>query len=207
MQAGAVILAGGKSSRMGQNKALLPIDGISNIERIVQILRKDFTDISIVTNNKDSYEFLQLPMTEDRVKEKGPLAGIQAGLLASPQETNFFVACDMPFVSVEVAKRLVELSDGYDAVVPVIDGRQHPLFAVYKKSVLPELEKCLLANELRLIHLLDKVNTNYVTEAFLNLEIAKMDKVFYNMNHPSEYEEAKKIASEKRTENDDDSIF
>lgn len=194
MKAGAIILAGGKSSRMGKNKALLPIDGISNIERIVKSLAGIFEEIIIVANDEEAFEFLNLPIVKDKVKEKGPLAGIQAGLLAAKHETNLFIACDMPFISSQIAKQLVEQSEGFDAVVPVIDGKQHPLFAVYKKSLLPTLEDCLMTNQLRMKHLIERVNVNYRTEEhLLNKEIAKLDQVFYNMNYPSEYEEAKKL--------------
>ncbi|QOY38433.1 molybdenum cofactor guanylyltransferase [Anaerobacillus isosaccharinicus] len=194
MKAGAIILAGGKSSRMGKNKALLPIDGVSNIERIVKSLAGIFAEIIIVANDEEAFEFLNLPIVKDKVKEKGPLAGIQAGLLAAKHETNLFIACDMPFISPQIAKQLVEQSEGFDAVVPVIDGKQHPLFAVYKKSLLPTLEDCLLTNQLRMKHLIERVNVNYRTEEhLLNKEIAKLDQVFYNMNHPSEYEEAKNL--------------
>lgn len=195
MDAGAIILAGGKSSRMGKNKALLPIDGVLNIERIKNCLAGMFDDIIVVANDEGAYQFLKLPIVKDKVRDKGPLAGIQAGLLAAKHETNLLVACDMPFISLEVAKHLLEQSIGYDAVVPVINGKQHPLFAVYKKSVLPALEDCLLTNQLRIKQLIERINVNYITdEHLLNKEIANLAQVFYNMNHPSEYEEAKNMA-------------
>lgn len=195
MDVGAVILAGGKSSRMGQNKALLPIDGISNIERIKISLSEAFSEIMLVANDETIYEFLHVPIVRDLFLDKGPLAGIQAGLLAAKYETNLFVACDMPFISSELGRQLAAESTGYDAVVPIINGVRHPLFAVYKKTVLPILEKCLHQNELRIKNLLDQVNVKYITEAELqNMEIDILTQVFYNMNHPSEYEEAKKMA-------------
>jgi molybdenum cofactor guanylyltransferase len=195
MQAGAIILAGGKSSRMGKNKALLPIEGVSNIERIKNSLTEIFDDILIVANDVDAYQFLNLPVVSDKVKDKGPLAGIQAGLLAAKHETNLFIACDMPFISPQIAKQLLKYSEGYDAAVPVIDGKQHPLFAVYKKCVLPTIDNCLQTNQLRIKHLIERVNVKLINEEhLLNKEIDKLEQVFYNMNHPSEYEEAKNMA-------------
>ncbi len=195
MDAGAIILAGGKSSRMGQNKALLPINGLANIERIKKQLTTTFEEVILVTNDEAKYQFLNVPTVSDKVKNKGPLAGIQAGLMASSYDVNVFVACDMPFISVDLAQVLVEQSEGFDAVVPVINGEQHPLFAVYKKSVLAEVENCLRTNQLRIKNLLERLNVNYVTEEHLLIkEIDNIQQVFYNMNHPSEYEEAKKLA-------------
>ncbi|WNF36156.1 molybdenum cofactor guanylyltransferase [Bacillaceae bacterium IKA-2] len=194
MKAGVIILAGGKSSRMGKNKALLPIDGLTTIERIKTIVSEDFEDILIVANEPELYEFLELPITEDKVKNKGPLAGIQAGLLAAKNNTNVLIACDMPFISVELAKFLVARSEGFDAVVPIIDGQRHPLFAVYKKTVLKAIDELFKKDELRIKDLLDCVKVNYITEKdFLNEGIVNLEQSFYNMNRPSEYEEAKKM--------------
>ncbi|MFN7250503.1 MAG: molybdenum cofactor guanylyltransferase [Anaerobacillus sp.] len=189
MKAGAIILAGGKSSRMGTNKALLPIDGVTNIERIKNILAEVFEEIIIVANDEAAYRFLNLPIIKDKVLDKGPLAGIQAGLLAAKYETNLIIACDMPFISPLVAIKLVKESNDYDAVVPVISGKQHPLFAVYKKAILPTLDDCLQTDQLRIKNLLDRVHVKYNTEDdLLDKEIDKLDQVFYNMNQPWEYE-------------------
>ena len=109
MKTTGIILAGGKSSRMGTNKALLTIDGKTVIERIVNQLEQIVDEIIVVTNPFHDYEFLQLPMVEDKWKGMGPLAGIEAGLNASTTERNLIVACDMPFISIELGKYLLSL--------------------------------------------------------------------------------------------------
>lgn len=192
MDVGAVILAGGKSSRMGENKALLPINGLTNIERIKNILAEQFEDIILVANDQTPYEFLKLPIVNDLVREKGPLAGIQAGLLKAKHEANVFVACDMPFLSKDVINVLIDNSEGYDAVVPIISGVRHPLFALYKKSVLKYLNDCLSNEKLRIKHLLDGIKVNYVDES--HFEAADLETVFFNMNDKMQYEEAKRLA-------------
>lgn len=195
MKAGVIILAGGKSSRMGQNKALLLIDGLTIIERIKTIVSENFEDILVVANDLKLYQFLKLPIIEDKVKDKGPLAGIQAGLLAAKNNSNVFIACDMPFISAELAKVLIARSEGFDAVVPLINGKRHPLFAIYKKVVLKAIDECFEKDELRIKDLLSRVNVKYITEKdFLDEGIVNPEQYFYNMNHPSEYEEAKKMA-------------
>lgn len=192
MNATAIILAGGKSSRMGTNKALLPVGGKPNIKLIKEQLAPFFSDMMVVTNDFEAYEFLQVPMIKDEYNGKGPLAGIQTGLKNSRTETNFFVACDMPFVSGELAKHLVELCDDYEGVVPVINGTLHPLFSVFKKSVLSKVEQCLREDRLKIRDLLEELDILYVNEGDLErVMVGNIEKIFYNMNYPLDYQKAK----------------
>jgi molybdenum cofactor guanylyltransferase len=195
MKAAAIILSGGKSSRMGTNKALLKINKKTNIERIADTLKASFNDIILVTNHPEDYQFLGLKMVSDQYPDRGPLAGVHAGLVSTNFDTNFIVACDMPFVSVELAEVLVNECADYDAVIPVINGVQHPLFAVFQKRVIGEVARSIEAGRLRMKHLLDTLNVRYVTEkdlqAYSSIDI---ERVFFNMNHPNEYEDAKKWA-------------
>lgn len=195
MKAGGIILAGGKSSRMGTNKAFLKINQQPNIERVTAELKKLVADIVLVSNQPDAYQYLHLNTVTDEFPGQGPLAGIHAGLKASVYEQNLVVACDMPFISVEVATILLGLAKDYDAVIPVINGKQQPLFAVYHKGILQEIEKCIERNNLRMKHLLESLNVLYVSEGdFQAYSSASLDRIFFNMNHPEEYEHAKKWA-------------
>jgi molybdenum cofactor guanylyltransferase len=193
MNAGVIILSGGKSSRMGTNKALLKIAEKPNVERIKEEMALEFDQILLVTNEMETYQFLNIPLATDQYPGKGPLAGIHAGLIAATSEINLVVACDMPFVSAGFGKILVEHIKEFDAVVPVIAGNQHPLFAVYHKRILPELENCLVNHNLRMKHLLEKVNVLYMTEKdFEKYDDNYLQQIFFNMNHPDEYIQAKK---------------
>lgn len=195
MNAAAIILSGGKSSRMGTNKALLKINEQTNIERISESLKSLFEDIILVTNNPKQYEFLDVKMATDHYPGMGPLAGLHAGLLASKYEVNFLAACDMPFVSAELAAALIRLCGEYDAVIPVINGKQHPLFAVFKKIAAEKAADCIKAGNLRMKQLLEQLNVRYVTENELEgITLIDIERVFFNMNHPNEYEAAKKWA-------------
>jgi molybdopterin-guanine dinucleotide biosynthesis protein A len=180
---------------MGTNKALLKINEKTNIERIADTLNVSFNDIILVANHPEDYEFLGLTMVSDHYPDKGPLAGIHAGLLASKFDTNFVVACDMPFVSVDLAELLVKKCSDYDAVIPVINGVQHPLFAVFHKRVTDVIAQSIEVGRLRMKHLLDTLKVLYVTEkdfqAYSNIDL---ERVFFNMNHPNEYEDAKNWA-------------
>jgi molybdenum cofactor guanylyltransferase len=193
MKAAAIILSGGKSSRMGTNKALLKLNEKTTIERMVDILKVYFNDIILVTNDMDSYQSLGVKMVSDHYPGKGPLAGFHAGLKASDYDVNFIVACDMPFISGELAATLVEKIDHYDALVPVINGKKQTLCAVFRKKTVDKMEECIENGRLPIKHLLDHLNVLYVTEKDLDINSnIDLERVFFNMNHPHEYEDAKK---------------
>jgi molybdenum cofactor guanylyltransferase len=201
MKAGAIILSGGKSSRMGTNKALLKINQKTNIERIAEELKKGFDETILVTNEPETYDFLDVTITLDHYPGKGPLAGLHAGLLASQYEVNFIVACDMPFISAEMARDLVSQIGKYDAVIPVINGRQHPLFSVFSKKTLAKIEEAIENNSLRMQSLLDHLDVHYLTEKDLKgYSESSLERIFFNMNHPNEYENAKEWAKREHQE-------
>jgi molybdopterin-guanine dinucleotide biosynthesis protein A len=190
-----IILAGGKSSRMGTNKALLPVGQDVNIQNIIRKLHNVTDDVLIVTNTKEEYGFLNCPMVSDNVPGKGPLAGLEAGLSASKHNINAVVACDMPFVSPALLQYMLEACEGFDAVVPRIDGRVHPLFAVYRKTVLPVVRQCLKQDQLRIMHLLSLLCVRYIEEEDIKQVNEDTVLALFNMNHPEDYEKAKNIAA------------
>ncbi|MEH7111020.1 molybdenum cofactor guanylyltransferase [Neobacillus niacini] len=193
MKAAAIILSGGKSSRMGTNKALLKLNEKTTVERMVDTLKVYFDDIILVTNETDAYQFLGVKMVPDHYQGMGPLAGFHAGLKASNYDVNFIVACDMPFVSGELAATLVEKIEHYDALIPVINGKKQTLCGVFQKKIVTKIEECIENGRLPIKHLLDHLNVLYLSEkdlqVYSNIDI---ERVFFNMNHPHEYEDAKK---------------
>ena len=187
----AIILAGGQSSRMGTNKALLQLNGKTVIEGMVEKLEKIVDDTIVVTNTFEDYAFLHLPMIEDRRKGKGPLAGMEAGLAATQTERNLIVACDMPFISVELGKYLLSCLGEYQAAVPEISGQLHPLFAAYRKDVNEAVTQSLEENQLRIRHFLHNIHVKIVKKELLqSLEIDHQERYFFNMNNPDEYHKA-----------------
>src|SRR5690606_13231881 len=116
----------------------------------------------------------------------GPLSGIHAGLTASSTELNLVVACDMPFVTLEIAEHLLSQSTGYAAVIPRFEGQNQPLFGVYTKLSLDILEHCLQEQILRVNLFLKKLKVNYLAEDDLPTN-HDLERVFFNMNHPEEY--------------------
>ncbi|GHH97982.1 molybdenum cofactor guanylyltransferase [Neobacillus kokaensis] len=195
MKAAAIILSGGKSSRMGSNKSFLKIKNKMNIEIIRDKIKPVFDDIILVTNDSQAYKFLGVKMTGDEYPGMGPLAGLHAGLEASDHEVNLVVACDMPFISAELAEIMISFSRDVDAVIPVIAGKEHPLFAVYKKDLAVAAAKCIKEGRLRMKHLLEEVSVRYVTEKdFTDFTDIEIQRIFFNMNRPQDYEDAKKWA-------------
>jgi molybdenum cofactor guanylyltransferase len=193
MKAAAIILSGGKSSRMGTNKALLKLNEKTTIERMVDTLKIYFDDIILVTNDMETYQFLGVKMVSDHYPGKGPLAGFHAGLLASDYDVNFITACDMPFMSGELASTLTGMIGHHDALVPVINGKVQTLCTVFQKKSVAKIEECIEDGRLPIKHLLDHLNVLYVTEEELQAySSTNLERVFFNMNHPHEYEDAKK---------------
>lgn len=196
MDSTGLLLAGGKSSRMGTNKAMLPLSEEVNIQRIASELSKAFSEVYVVTNSPADYGFLNLPMLEDEYEGLGPLAGLHAGLKAARTETVFLSACDMPFIRASLIEEMLDNLNNYDALVPQINGRLHPLFAVYRKSSIPLLVACLEERKLRMMDFLEKMNVKIMKETDFKLYAASnslFPYLFYNMNTPLEYEQAKKM--------------
>ena len=131
----AVILAGGKSSRMKSNKALLPFSGELFIERIHRQLTALFSEVILVTNTPEFYRFLPCRMVPDEFPGLGSLAGIHAGLKHSKTEHIFVVACDMPYLNSELMRQMISKAQESDVVIPESDGGYEPLHAVYSKKL------------------------------------------------------------------------
>lgn len=186
MVATGIILAGGSSSRMGTNKALLKLGNQTVIEKVIEEMRPITAELIVVTNTFEDYEFLGLPLVADLRKGLGPLAGLEAGLLASSNERNMVVACDMPFISQSLAKLLLDQLADYDAAVPNVEGRLHPLFAAYRKSCLTEIQESLDENQLRMRAFFDRILLKVVNEPLNQMDSMSL----FNMNEPQEYEKA-----------------
>ncbi|BCU81163.1 putative molybdenum cofactor guanylyltransferase [Polycladomyces abyssicola] len=187
-----IVLAGGASSRMGTDKAMLPIEGVPVIRHIVEKL-SPIGPVMVVTNHPERYRWLEVPMVKDREQGKGPLAGLHAGLSVSVSETNLVVACDMPFVSRRAAVWLLSRLGNAFACVPTLGGRPHPLFAVYRKSCLSALARCLREGKLQVRRFLSEVPTRFVSleEAGLGEEA---ELCVWNMNRPEDYHQALHMA-------------
>lgn len=185
----AIILAGGKSIRMGTNKAFLTYRNIPFIEIQIETLKRLFRDIIISANDASFYEHLKLPIVPDVFPGKGPISGICAGLMHSKHSYAFVIACDMPFINKDVIvymKGLVK-SDDYDVIVPHTVRGPEPLHAFYSKKCIATMQQCLEEGNLRMTDFLKKVNVRHVNVEELMKSGADI-KSFINLNTYQEYE-------------------
>jgi molybdopterin-guanine dinucleotide biosynthesis protein A len=183
----AVILAGGLSSRMGSNKALLTVEGAPQIERIYHTVARLFQEVVLVTNTPEEYAFLPCAMVADRYPNVGPLAGLHAGLTVSTGNWIFMTACDTPFLNPDVIRLICTFVGEYDAVVPVSRGGKEPLQALYGRRCMTMVEQTLEQGDGKLLNLLDRVRTRFVTQEEL-AAIPGAELSFCNVNTPEEYE-------------------
>lgn len=178
----ALLLAGGKSSRMGTDKGLIKIDGkITIVERIIGQLRNLFDEIIIVSNNPAPYRKFEAKVVEDLIKGKGPLGGIFSGLSFSTSDHSFVVGCDMPFLHPPLIEYIIGKPQEYDVVIPERNGRFESLFARYSKSVLPTLFTHLIKEELRIQDILKKLHLLKISLE----EVERFDpghRSFFNIN-------------------------
>ena len=187
--ASAVILTGGKSSRMGRPKALLPFAGEPLIAHVVRKLKRIFAEAVVVAAPEQELPTLPVTLVRDEVAYQGPVSGIYHGLKASTREACFVTSCDAPFLNLQLISGLVSQLSDFDVVVPYWQERFQPLHAVYRRHVFPLLREQLNRGELRPISLYSKVRTREIQEE----EIRRLDPEglsFLNMNSPEDYREA-----------------
>ena len=153
----AIILAGGQSTRMGEDKGLMNLGDKPMIQYILETVSKLTDQIIIVANNSD-YEKFGYPVFKDIEQAKGPLGGIVTGLTASKTALNWIISCDSPHVTIDLLKVLMLKLKNVEAVVPERAGKIHPLIAAYQKSSLAFFKKELALNHLKLMPIIDKLD-------------------------------------------------
>jgi molybdopterin-guanine dinucleotide biosynthesis protein A len=181
-----VILSGGQSSRMGSNKALLPIQGGRIIEAIYRQFSELFPEVLLVTNNPEQYNFLPCRKAADIYPGLGALAGLHAGLHNAATPYIFAVACDMPWLNSSLIRRLAALHNVADVVIPQVENGLEPLHALYGKQCLQPMEEVLSAGRRRIISFFPQVRVQY----FGQDQIAAIDPAFdsfRNINTPADY--------------------
>ena len=140
-----IILSGGKSTRMGENKSLMKLGGKTVIENAKDLMQSLFPKVILITNDPAEYEFLNIDMYEDVYLRMGPLAGIHSGLIHSTTNKNFFISCDIPFMTKQMVEYLVEYKTDKPVTIAKADGFVQQLCGMYDKSCLPFAENILSA--------------------------------------------------------------
>jgi molybdopterin-guanine dinucleotide biosynthesis protein A len=191
----AAILAGGQSSRMGANKAFVPVGGRPIIERVIERVHRLADELVIVANDPAAYAHLGLPTFTDLLPGKGPLGGLYTALSRTCGEHILVVSCDQPFLNPEVLRFLLDLRHGYDVVVP-LNRESYPqsMHAVYGRGCLEPIRRCLDADRLKVIGFHSDVRVRSVTAE----EIDRLDPQrlsFFNVNTPADLAEAERLAA------------
>lgn len=160
MSSAAIVLCGGRSRRMGKDKYALDFGGETLLDRTIRILRSVVDEIVVVAR-----EGTDVPATvRDPAEGLGPLAGLTAGLEAMKAGRAFLAACDAPFLKPEYVRLLLDLAEGHDAAVPLVDGYHMTTAAVYGKSVLPVARRLLDERRLRPLFLIHEIDARIVSE-------------------------------------------
>lgn len=185
-----VILAGGVSSRMGCNKALLRLGGIPLIERVYRTMRRLFDEILIVTNTPADYAFLPCRTVADHYPGAGSIAGLHAAMGASSTERIFVAACDMPFLNPTLIRMLCDYDREAEAVVPLNgEGFFEPLHAVYAVSAHDRARQVIEHGDRSILILLNNLRTVLVPRQLLDA-IPGAGESFRNLNTPEEFRQA-----------------
>jgi len=201
----SIILAGGRSSRLGREKLAEVIAGKSLIERAISSLSSLSQEILIVISQKQArsslslYTYPEAKTVVDLYSGKGSLIGIYTGLTHSANFLNLVVACDMPFLNLDLLRYMVNISPGFDVVIPRIGDQMEPLHAVYSSNCIGPMEKLIEKGNLKITGFFDSVKVRYVE----NEELDRFDPErlsFFNINTEADLERARILAAQETTQ-------
>lgn len=188
----AIILAGGRSSRMGgEDKAVIQLGDKQIIQHVAEQIGSQFDRLIIVSNTGAEYDIENAVYTKDEIPYLGPLGGILAGLKASDSYMSFVTACDMPFVDRSFMMKMFESvknTAAYDVIVPAHEGKVEPLFGFYAKSCMPHIEQMLGDGKRKVVSFYPFVKTLIIK--------ASTSDYFFNVNDLNELNRAKLWLSE-----------
>ena len=201
----SIILAGGRSSRLGREKLAEVIAGKSLIERAISRLSALSPEILIVISQKQarsslpSYTYPDAKTVVDLYPETGSLIGIYTGLVHSSNFLNLVVACDMPFLNLELLRYMVKMAPGFDVVIPRIGDQMEPLHAVYSRNCIGPMEDLIKQGNLKVTGFFDSVKLRYVGEE----ELDRFDPEhlsFFNINTEADLKRARTLAARETTQ-------
>jgi len=180
-----IILSGGRSTRMGENKAFIEIEGAPIVSRIHNLFKELFKEVVIVTNQQELFKNFDSKIYSDLLPNKGVLGGLYTGLFFSTFHYSFCVACDMPFIKKSLVQYIIKNIDGEDVVVPrTIDGLQ-PMHAVYSKNCLDPIINIIEQGKYKIIDIYNRVNVKIIEEKYF-ISIDPFRESFINVNTPEE---------------------
>ena len=182
-----IILAGGKSSRLGRDKAWEDVGGQRIIDRVIGALQSSCDEVLIIGDRPERQNELSLPKCiqyrSDELKGRGSIGGLYTGLKASDTLWSLVVACDMPFISRELIRFMLSIisKNRCDAIVPVINGRYQPTHALYNSTCIPFIEKNISSGNFRMDSYFDEIYLEEISEDVIN-SIKGAELSFFNVN-------------------------
>jgi molybdopterin-guanine dinucleotide biosynthesis protein A len=185
----AFVVAGGRSRRMGRDKALLGWGGATLLDHALHRLESVCADVRVLSGLQRRYTDRGRAVVVDVAADAGPLAGLAAALEASAPRPALILAVDMPYVSPPLLKALVEALPGWDAVVPEPDSGPEPLCAVYGPDCLAPVQAALAAGERKMTSFWDRIRVRKLPQAEL-AAFGSPARLFKNLNDPEEYNAA-----------------
>lgn len=177
-----IILAGGKSSRMGQEKGLINFRGKPLIQNGIELLAK-FTDRILISSNNSDYRHFGYEMVPDVCSGLGPAAGLAATLSCSETTWNIVIACDLPFLEAELIDLMLEKTNGNQAVIPVHKGVMEPLAGLYRRELVTIFEEAISCENFAMHKILSNCRVHYFETSRL---LEKYPNLFSNFNTPEE---------------------
>lgn len=177
-----IILAGGKSSRMGIDKGLLKLKGKSFVQHIIEAL-EPLADTIIIVSSNPEYDVFKAKRIEDIIKQAGPVAGLHSGLTHSDTENNLVISCDAPLVTSPLLRQLLQhKNEDYDVVQFEAEGKTIPLIALYKQHCTKKCFELLSKGERRLRKLVSKLNTKTILVRDEDIPLVKNMNTIEDLN-------------------------
>jgi molybdopterin-guanine dinucleotide biosynthesis protein A len=188
-----IILAGGQSTRLGTDKASLIINKKTLLQHVLDAIAPIVSNVVIVRGHGQVIPHLSTPVkvVEDFIPGGGPIAGLFTGLKNIQVNQAYVVGCDMPFLETILLESLLPFSDGYDAIVPIVDGKKQSLHAIYSRSCLDTITNLLRKGQPGLHDLFSQVKVRYLNESKLG-DSARWQRSCFNINTQLDLDSAKR---------------
>jgi molybdenum cofactor guanylyltransferase len=185
LKATGAILAGGSSSRLGTDKAVLKMNNHTLLEHAADKLQALLPEVIVIGSDYKKYQIPHIAEYTDLYQNCGPLGGIHAALQYASFDLVLVAACDIPFWNSRLAKLLIRSCAGFDAAVPRLDGYYEPLLAVYSKACLPAVKASLDSRQYKVSGFYAKINVRFIERAELE-RVCNPEEAFRNINIPDD---------------------
>jgi molybdenum cofactor guanylyltransferase len=190
-----LIVAGGRSSRMGAQKGLVLFGGKPLITYSVELLIQICSNV-IISANSSAFDFLKMPVIADSTSGGGPMTGIYSGLMAASTEYVLVLSCDMPLINLGLLEYLIASSDDAKAAVAFHKGFPEPLCGIYHRELIAELKSHIAEEKFKLISFLEKINARFIS---INESLPFYNPdLFLNMNTPGDLKRGEMLLSKNR---------